>query len=267
MAKATPIRGLSAHAALREAGPRILAGRLRDLQRCLRGMTGGLPPASAVHDLRVAARRLRAALLLLRRREEDATVKRLQDAPGAVRDLQLQIAWLRGRDPALASRRKARLQKAFIALDRALVAWRLQALPQLLEASAGKFSGRLSGARVRKLLRRRLRRLEERLKTALRTPTSPAMHAVRRTAKQLRYLFELVRPAFPAASKTLLAELAPLQEVLGRLHDVDLRLLLLRDPGLRLEQRASRERLLRAAVAGLERWQRHEIAPGARRRL
>ena len=267
MAKATPIRGLSAHAALREAGPRILAGRLRDLQRCMRGLSGGLPPAAAVHDLRVASRRLRAALLLLRRREQDAKVKQLQDSLGAVRDLQLQIAWLRGRDEALATLRKARLEKAGRALDRALLAWRLQALPQLLETAAGKCSGRLSGARVRKLLRQRLLRFEERLEMALQTPVSPAMHAVRRTAKQLRYLFELVRPAFPALAKTLLAELTPLQAALGKLHDVDLRLLLLRDPGLRLGQRANRQRLLSAAVARLERWRRHRIAPHARRRL
>ena len=271
MAKATPIRGLSAHAALREAGPRILAGRLRDLQRCLlrrgRPMGDGLPAEAAVHDVRVAARRLRAALRLLRRREEEAPVKKLQDALGAVRDLQLQIAWLQGRDEALAARRKALLKKAVRALDRALLEWRFQALPQLLEAAGGEFSGRLSGARVRKLLRKRLLRFEERLKTALRTPTPPAMHAVRRTAKQLRYLFELLRPAFPALSKALLVELTPLEGALGELHDVDLRLPLLRDPKLLREQRKVRQRLLRAAVAGLERWQRRRIAPWARRWL
>jgi CHAD domain-containing protein len=41
--------------------------------------------------MRVAARRLRAALRLLRLREFDRAVKKLQDALGDVRDLQLQI--------------------------------------------------------------------------------------------------------------------------------------------------------------------------------
>ena len=263
MAKATSIGGLSAQAALRQAGPRLLAGRLRDLQRC----EAGLPGEDAVHDMRVAARRLRAALRLLRQRAEDAPVKRLQDSLGAVRDLQLQIAWLEGRDPALASRRKALLQKAGRALDRALLEWRVQTVPQLLEAARAKFSGRLSGARARRLLRQRLLRLEERLETALRAPTSSSMHAVRRTAKQLRYLFELVRPAFPALSSSLLVELAPLQRALGELHDVDLRLLLLRDKKVLIEQRAGRAQLLRTAVAELERWRRRRIAPRARRRL
>src|ERR1700694_1732913 len=75
-------------------------------------LEGALPDPAAVHEMRVAARRLRAALRLLRVREFDPAVKALQDALGQVRDLQLEADWLRGRDAALERARRARLREA-----------------------------------------------------------------------------------------------------------------------------------------------------------
>jgi CHAD domain-containing protein len=263
VAKATPIRGLSGRALLDEAGPRILAARVRDVQK----FEARLPEEEAVHGMRVAARRLRAALRLLRLRELDGKVKELQDALGAVRDLQLQIAWLRGRDDALAERRKASLKKAERVLERALSEWRARTLPRLLEAAESKFKGRLSGDHVRKVLRKRLARFEERLQAALDKPVPEAIHAVRRSVKQLRYLFELAQPAFPAAAKSLLVELTPLQESLGELHDVDVRLHLLRKKGLLREQKQDRARLAAIVIAELSRWKKQKIASSARKSL
>jgi CHAD domain-containing protein len=71
---------------------RTLATLLRNLER----HEAGLPGVDPVHDMRVATRRLRAALRLLRMRELDPPVKKLQDALGGVRDLQLQIVWFKG---------------------------------------------------------------------------------------------------------------------------------------------------------------------------
>lgn len=73
---------------------RTLAALLRNLER----HEDGLPGVDPVHDMRVATRRLRAALRLLGLRELDPPVK---NALGVVRDLQLQIAWFKGRDAAL----------------------------------------------------------------------------------------------------------------------------------------------------------------------
>jgi CHAD domain-containing protein len=258
MAKATPVRGLTARASLRELGPRLLAARLGDVER----YQPELPAEDPVHDMRVAARRLRAALRLLGLRELDQPVKALQDALGEVRDLQLQVAWLRGRDDALAGRRAALLQRAERSLQRELARWRA---PRLLEAAAqAKPKGKLGGGRVRRLLRRRLERFEQRLEKALQRASPPAMHKVRISVKQLRYLFELV----PFAAKQLLTELTPLQEGLGELHDVDVRIGLLRSqPMLLREQREDRARLAQLVGAELARWKKEEIAPRVRRRL
>src|SRR5205085_1980339 len=111
-----------------------------------------------IHDMRVAVRRLRAALRLLGLHEMDAPVKELQDALGGVRDLQVQIAWLRGRDPAAAARRRKLLAKATGRLEAALSRWRARTLPRLLSANG---SVHLSGARVRRILRKRLKRWRE----------------------------------------------------------------------------------------------------------
>lgn len=263
MARPSPIRGLSAGTRLREAGPRILTARLRDLER----QQPALPEEEAVHDARVAVRRLRAALRLLDLRELDAPVKELQDALGRVRDLQLQIGWLAGRDDGLAAGRARLLRHAQGALDQALARWRRKTLPLLLEAAAGKFRGKLGGKSVRATLRSRLARLEERLGPALERPTPPRMHAVRRSVKQIRYLFELGQPAFPSLSKGLLADLAPLQQALGELHDVDVRIGLLEDGPLLREQKEERARLAALVTAELSRWKDGKIAPRARRRL
>jgi len=262
MAKATTIRGLSAKASMQEVGPRILDARLRDVQQ----YEPGLPEMDAVHDARVAVRRLRAALRLLRLGALDAPVKKLQDALGAVRDLQLQIEWLTGRDDALAARRKALLARVEARLVHAVGAWRLQTLPRLLEAGTGTFKGEFAD-KTRKLLRKRLDRFEERLDLVLERPAAAAMHAVRRSVKQLRYLFELVQPALPLVSKSMLAELTPLQEALGELRDVDVRVELLRDPALLRAQREDRERLAKIVTTALARWKKQKLAPRARRAL
>lgn len=242
--------------------PRILAARLRDIESA----EPGVPGPEAVHDMRVATRRLRAALRLLRLDELDTPVKKLQDALGDVRDLQLQIAWFDGRDAGLKRRRQALLRKAEGALQSALSGWHAKTLPALLKAVAKppKVSTRKTG----KILRKRVRRFEERLKTALDHPSPIAFHRVRISVKQVRYLFELSRRAFPKAAKLLLAELPPLQYALGEIHDLDARYpLLRRRPDLLREHKEDRARLEKIVLAQMEHWDDLRIAPRARRML
>ena len=203
----------------------------------------GLPGIDPVHDMRVALRRLRAALRLLDLRELDPPVKQLQDALGSVRDAQLHA-------PQLLPRREA-------ALPRAIARWNARTLPALLEAARGAVAP--SRSRRLKILRRRLRRFEERLAGALKRSTPRTMHLVRISAKQVRYLFELEKTP---VSKRLLAELPPLQESLGRLHDVDVRMRL-----TGADLRESRAQLAAIVKTQLERWQERGIAPNARRSL
>src|SRR4051812_44047816 len=161
---------------------RMLANRLADVQR----HEAGLPEAEPVHDMRVAIRRLRASLRLLRLRELDAPVKKLQDALGEVRDLQLQLEWLAGRDDTLRARREKELPPARRRLELALRAWRERTLPRLLGAAGQAPSDR----KIRKIIRKRLDRFEDRLEAALARPSPAAMHAIPRSVKQLRYLLE-----------------------------------------------------------------------------
>jgi CHAD domain-containing protein len=189
-------------------------------------------------------------------------VKELQDALGQVRDLQLQVEWLEGRSPSLAKQRQAALRKAERALEPALARWRSETLPALLEAA--RKAKAPSAQKRRKILRKRLKRFEERLLAALERPTPRAMHRVRISAKQIRYLFELVKGP---ASKLLLSELPPLQESLGQLHDVDVRLKLLRDPALLRQEKETRAQLAAIVKTQLERWKDRDIAGRARKLL
>src|SRR3989442_13120155 len=96
-----------------------------------------VPEKDAVHEMRVAARRLRATLRLLRLEKLDPKVKALQDALGEVRDLQLQIDWLRGRDAALGRSRRAKLREAGQGLRRELRRGPSSPLPATAEPKAG----------------------------------------------------------------------------------------------------------------------------------
>ncbi|HEY6912102.1 MAG TPA: CHAD domain-containing protein [Myxococcales bacterium] len=219
-----------------------------------------LPEKDAVHDARVACRRLRAALRLLGLRELDGPVKDLQDALGEVRDLQLQAEWLRPRDERLHRQRAALIRKATRALVAAVRRWHTHTLPLLIQADVK----RPPAKKVRKILRRRLAKLEERLEAARDRPTPRAMHRARISVKQVRYLLELA-PALPRRAKARVADLKSLQASLGELHDVDVRIALLRGRrALLREQREARARLLKVALAQLSRWHKQRVAQKAR---
>jgi CHAD domain-containing protein len=217
-----------------------------------------VPEKDAVHEMRVAARRLRAALRLLRLRKLDPKVKALQDALGEVRDLQLQIDWLQDRDAALGRSRRARLRKAEEALRRELRTWHSRTLPAILEAIAA--SSPPTSRTLSKVLHKRLNRLQERLQRARTRPTPAALHRVRISAKQVRYLLELTHDSLPAKAKRLQSDLKTLQTVLGELHDVDVRIgLVSGKPVLLREQEETRKRLRKIAEAQLARWHEQHL--------
>jgi CHAD domain-containing protein len=228
---------------------RLMAQRLRDVQR----HEGALPAEKAIHEMRVAVRRLRASLRLARLRGLDPAVKNLQDALGEVRDLQLQLAWLRGRDAALARAVAARLREAEGSLDRALERWRARTLPALLGAEAHAHG--VHRKRLEKVLRKALRRLEERLEVARKRPSPRSLHRARISVKQVRYLIEVGKDALPRKDVRIIADLKPLQASLGELHDADVRMKLVRRrPVLLREQREERARLAKIVAAQLSQW-------------
>lgn len=259
MAKPQRIRGLSASSNASEAARRILAARLSDVTR----WEEEVPALAPVHAMRVATRRLRQALKLFGLQELDAQAKRLQDALGELRDLQLQAEWLAPRDDRLRRQRLLLVPKAEKKLVVALRAFRGGMVPAVLQATQKlQLRGKLGGHRMRKKLRKKVARFDARLEAALKSDKPGPMHRLRIAAKQLRYTCELLESAVETA-RPLLAELTPLQESLGDLHDADVRVELLRRHGrkaLLREEQEVRERLARLVGKELQRWQARGVS-------
>jgi CHAD domain-containing protein len=224
VARPAQVPGLPARTPVRIAAEQLLATRLADVraakERAIRGFD-----EEAVHDLRVACRRLRAAIKLFgkkRLRAVDERIEELQDALGAVRDLQLQVRWLERHGAGVRqARARARLRKASARLRKALTVWTRSSEPLLLrELAHVRSHGRLGGKRSRRRLFRRLTALETELGSG--DALSPeSAHRIRVAAKKLRYEAELLRGAFDLDE--LLEAAAALQRALGDLHDADLR--------------------------------------------
>jgi CHAD domain-containing protein len=241
---------------------RVIAERLREVEQ----HEGKLPEKSAVHEMRVAARRLRAGLRVFRLRGLDPPVKALQDALGEVRDYQVLTDWLRAHDESLARTGETRLKKAERALAGALESWRAQGMPALLDAAA--HARGLPREKVQKVVRKGLRRLAERLEQARTRPTPRSLHRARIAVKQVRYLIEIGEDQLPSAVVGLLADLKSLQESLGQLHDADVRLGLVKGrPALLREQREAREQMAKIVAAQLARWRKQKVVERAAKRL
>lgn len=242
MAAPTPIRGLGPDSRLGDAARRILAGRLGDVRAHEPSLEDGLDE-DTVHDMRVATRRLRAALQVfslvenLKKLERD--VKRLQDALGGVRDLHVQAGWLaeaakKEKDSVrrdIATLRKARLEglkDAEARLRAEVQRWSERTEPRLLRKLGGlKDAHRFGSRRVRGHLRERVRRLHKRMRRYADAPDAASAHNMRKELKKLRYELEIFQPAFRRTMDALLEVLVPLQDSLGELHDADVRLELL----------------------------------------
>src|SRR3954464_4161362 len=182
------------------ARPGLLAERLGGIEQ----HEAAVPAKDGVHQLLVAARGLRVALRVLRLRDLEPPVKRLQDALGEVRDLQLQVEWLRGRDARLRRSREAKLRKAEQALAGELRRWRAEGIPAVLGAADATAA---SARRLNKMLRKRLARLEERLENARRKLSPTALHRARISVKQVRYLLDAARKSLPKKARSLGSDL------------------------------------------------------------
>jgi CHAD domain-containing protein len=289
VAKPTQVPGITRSTPLATGGPLILRARLADARRYEAVLAReGEPDADAVHDMRVAARRVRAAIEalgdeMLRSLEEE--VKGVQDALGAVRDIQVIRDWIAGHgrgDGAsrLAAAVGSRLPEAVDALGKALDAWRGAVAPTILELSTTHAGapGTLSGAHLARAVRRRLDKMAQRIPPVLEDPSPRAAHRLRIAAKKVRYLAEVARPGRERAAKVLLEVLEPMQERLGQLHDADVRTARLEELAASgpAEGRAEARRLLaavrrerdgeaRALVHELRRWSELDVVARVRR--
>jgi CHAD domain-containing protein len=262
MAKPAQVPGLGPKTLLREAGPRLLAARLAEVfAREVEVSQGSMPP-EAVHDMRVATRRLRATLWMLGLEELGRTLKELQDALGAVRDLHMRQEWF-GKVPERELETKGR------ALAKSIRRFAEEHARKVAVAEPG-VKGRLGGHRQRRWLRKLLAKLEPlmeelaRLREAAVQPQQAqarAAHLLRIAVKKLRYRAEVLAQARPKAIRALLKEVEPLQELLGTLHDLDVHLALGGDVA------REREKAAAAVEDELRRWRKRKLVRALRRRL
>lgn len=262
MAKPAQVPGLGPKTPLREAGPRLLAVRLAGVFAPEVELSQGPLPKDAVHDVRVATRRLRATLWMLGLKEVGAKLKELQDALGAVRDLQLRQEWF-GKVPEGALEAKGK------ALAESIRRFAVQHAHEVAVAEP-RVKGRLGGPRQRRRLRKLLAKLaplmeevEQSREAAVQSHEAQARaaHLLRIGVKKLRYRAEVPAQAQPKAIRSLLEELEPLQELLGALHDLDVRLALGGDVA------REREKVAAAVADELRRWRTRKLVRALRRRL
>lgn len=220
-----------------DAVRRIARARLKEARAAL----GRLPDrrdGEALHDFRVAIRRLRSLLRAYRRwLGRAATPKirgRLRDlgrATNAGRDAEVHLAWLEAQRPELARGERTGLNW----LGRALRTTRRESYADarrhvrrdftraaaLLEKRLGELDAGAPPFReaFALLLRQHAADLEARLAAIHGPDDEEHAHEARISAKRLRYVLEPVRTEADGA-RTLVAHLKDLQDLLGGLHDM-----------------------------------------------
>lgn len=196
----------------------------------------------ALHDMRVASRRLRAALstfgTALPPRLEDfkAELKWIALCLGNVRDLDVQIEWLRNlrRDsaweegtalgPLIEDRVSLRLVERE-ALLQVLDSERYRTLLRELRAALieGEEGGEDASLAIRaygaQILKKRHRQFERQAATLNDTSEPAAFHAVRIRAKRFRYTTEALAPLYAGAATRLVESIKQVQDVLGEHQD------------------------------------------------
>jgi CHAD domain-containing protein len=219
----------------------------RAFARRIRTLAAELPGAleddvEAVHRSRVASRRLREILPVLDVAEElgggaapiRSRVRRLTRALGGVRELDVTLGILDelgGRYPELAPVLEG--VRSGVAEERQLLREGMAAqfdqmdAMALAEQLAALVSGISAESRAGRtaVLTHRLARRADRLEAAVDEAGSlyvpERLHAVRIAAKQLRYALELVHEFGGVGTRRLTTQVKRFQDLLGRLHDLE----------------------------------------------
>jgi len=199
----------------------------------------------ALHDFRVALRRLRSCLKAYAEplagsvpKKLARRLRRLAQATGPGRDTEVQMDWLRGRSKHLSSAHRAGLAWQLARLQERLH----EAYGDLLHEVAAEFPGletklrqRLSvyqtevhldaggpspsfGHVTAAILREQVADLEDRLARVRAPEDEEEAHRARISAKRLRYLVEPFTDEIPGAAP-LVKSLKGFQDLLGELHD------------------------------------------------
>ncbi|TMC59588.1 MAG: CHAD domain-containing protein [Chloroflexi bacterium] len=222
------------------AGRRIVKTQLDKLRECEEPVRSGTD-AEAIHDMRVASRRLRSLFRLLgdyySPKELQGVIKPLRELAGdlgAVRDLDVLIENARKYSQTLPAERQPALEVLLGDWYAQRVTAHRRAL-RFLDSRAYRqwatrmttFTKRSEPAGAPRVLDElpalvwqhyaALRRYEDRVKAA---PLN-LLHQVRIDSKRLRYALEFFEEVLDAAVPELLETLVALQDHLGELHDAD----------------------------------------------
>jgi CHAD domain-containing protein len=224
---------LEAAAFLAESG-RVRSAHFRE---CLKRAAANPASDEAVHDLRVAIRRvlawiaMRDALLGADRRLRDArsSLKALMSPLGKLRDAHVKRDWIRnvlpeGDEPSY-------LYAVQVASD--VLRWEARVRERLgaqsarrlrlpLPKGAGGLGGRLEAAILAPgLLGKLEREVSKHLPAALDPAHPEALHRMRLAFKKYRYATEVLLPLFPKATEETAKRLHAFQTLLGTIHDCD----------------------------------------------
>jgi CHAD domain-containing protein/CYTH domain-containing protein len=228
---------------LPEEGARLIALSLLDQAHQASRRLGDAEDGEALHDFRVALRRLRSTLSAYRAEltgsvsgKRRRQIKALAEATGAARDAEVQLAWLEKQGKRLEERhhpalrclveKLRRQEEAGYAGVREPLRARFGKLLPKLTAAFSKYQARLGegpsptfALTAAALIRSHAAALAEALEE-VETPSDvePA-HRARIKAKRLRYLLEPLRGNAQADAGPTVKLLQKLQDVLGELHD------------------------------------------------
>jgi CHAD domain-containing protein len=228
-----------------EEGARLLALSFLDQAAAARPRLDDSADTEALHDFRVALRRLRSCLQAYGDSLDDSIprklarrLKKLADATGAGRDTEVQIEWLREAGKGLAAAHRpghawllARLEKR-----------KGEAYEEIAADVADDFAGleaelrrklsvyrtevrldrdrprRTLGAAAAELLHALAGELADHLAQVDSSGAETEAHKARIRAKRLRYLLEPFREEVPEAIEVV-QRIKGLQDLLGELHD------------------------------------------------
>lgn len=218
---------------------RLLERRTRLLMRHLPAAERGND--TAVHQARVASRRLREAVPVLtdglqgtKARKARRKLRRVTRALGHVRELDVALLLLdelaqtpdvspdalthvRAHIMAEREARRRIMLEQLAAVDREKVVRRLHSVRDAVAHPTPEHNWR---AALAAKVATRARRLDKAIQQAGQVYSPDALHAVRIAAKKLRYTLELADESRAASAASAVKTLKRVQDALGRLHDL-----------------------------------------------
>ena len=255
------VDGVDAHSPLKQAAPAILLAKAEPLFELEAAASGGAD-MDAVHDMRVASRRLRESMRLLAPLYPPAAfsawykrVRRVTRALGPVRDSdvfidafsrlnrsldaggQRAVAFLVGFRMGQRVRELELLQRALTGLD---LAESRRSFAKLVRApKGGADTHRPLSAFAHAAVAERIAAVYALMPSALDEANIESQHALRITFKRLRYAVEVFAPCYGDDFDSLHDTLTAFQDELGDMHDLHVFLDMVREPDRRAAAQAA----------------------------